>query len=36
MTQFAWAGVAFIAIVVAAVSFSAIGLWWMGEMEDLG
>lgn len=36
MTQFAWAGLAFLAFLIAACGFSAFGLWWMGEVEDLG
>ena len=31
MNQLAWLGLAFLAIVVGTVGFSAIGLWWMGD-----
>ena len=31
MNQLAWLGLAFLAIVVCTVGFSAIGLWWMGD-----
>lgn len=36
MTQFAWAGVAFAAFLIAAGTFSAVGIWWLGEEEELG
>lgn len=36
MTQYAWFGIAFAAIVAGTVGFSAFGLWWMGQGEDLG
>ena len=31
MTQLAWLGITFAAIVIGTVGFSAIGLWWMGD-----
>lgn len=33
MTQYAWLGIAFVAIVAGTVGFSAFGLWWMGDVE---
>lgn len=36
MTQFAWAGVAFVAFLILAGGFAAAGLWYMGEVEEVG
>jgi hypothetical protein len=31
MSQLAWLVIAFLAIIVGTVGFSAVGLWWMGD-----